>query len=314
MKAIVYNKFGNVDVLQTVEEAKPTIKSNQVLVKVKAVSINPMDWKIRKGEMKLMSGSKFPKHTGVDFSGIIEELGSSVSGFKKGDEIFGIVNNTMKDGASAEYLAVNASSAWKKPSTLTFSQAASVPIVGAAAVMAFEKMGNINARTNILINGATGGFGMFLLQLLKSKGANVTAVTNSNSMEVAKSWGAGTVMDYSKVNVLSQQTTYDIIVDLSGKMGYKNARQIMKPKALFINPTPKPIEIPTSLLKNLFTGKKHVVLLSAPTGKNISFLLNAIHSGLQVVVSKVFPFSRAKEAYQYAEKGGVVGKVVIEME
>jgi NADPH:quinone reductase-like Zn-dependent oxidoreductase len=314
MKAIVYNKFGNLEVLQTIEEVKPTIKSNQVLVKVKAVSINPMDWKIRKGEMKLVSGSKFPKHTGVDFSGIIEAVGTSVPNFKKGDEIFGIVNNTMKDGASAEYLAVNSTSVWKKPSTISFSQAASVPIVGAAAVMAFEKMGNINAQSNILINGTTGGFGMFLLQLLKSKEANVTAVTNSNSIEVAKSWGANTVIDYNKVNVLTQQTAYDIIVDLSGKMGYKNAKQIMKPKALFINPTPQPIEIPTSLFKNPFTGKKHVVMLSAPTEKNIHFLLNSINNGLQVEVNKTFRFSQTKEAYQYAEKGGIVGKVTIEME
>ena len=96
MKAIAYQMFGNTNVLQIVEETKPSVQSNQVLVKIKAVSINPMDWKIRKGEMKLMSGSKFPKHTGVDFAGIIEDTGTAVTGFKKGDEVFGIVKNNMK--------------------------------------------------------------------------------------------------------------------------------------------------------------------------------------------------------------------------
>jgi NADPH:quinone reductase-like Zn-dependent oxidoreductase len=314
MKAITYQKFGNTDVLQTVEVSKPSVQSNQVLVKVKAVSINPMDWKIRKGEMKLMSGSKFPKNIGVDFAGIIEETGSAVTNFKKGDEVFGVVKNMMKEGALAEYVAVPSSLIWKKPSLISFVQAASIPVAGFGAATAFKKMGNINAQIKILVNGATGGFGMFLLQLLKQKGANVTAVANTNAIEFAKKWGATSVVDYTKQNVLSQKNTYDIVIDLSGKMGYKNAKQIMKPKALFLNATPKPIEIPTSLFKNLFTGKKHIVILSGPSASNMELLLNAINAGLlQIEVNKVFPFAQTKEAYQYAEQGGYTGKVAVEM-
>jgi NADPH:quinone reductase-like Zn-dependent oxidoreductase len=255
MKAIAYQKFGNIDVLQTVEEPTPSIQSNQVLVKVKAVSINPMDWKIRKGEMKLMSGSKFPKHIGADFAGIIEEVGAAVTNFKKGDEVFGVVKNIMKEGALAEYVAIPSTFVWKKPAHISFAQAASIPVVGAAAVTALQKMGNINTQSEILVNGATGGFGMFLLQLLKQKGANITAVSSPSEIPLAKEWGADSVIDYTTKNVLSQKAAYDIVVDLSGKMGYANAKQIMKPKALFINPTPKPIEIPVSLFKNLFTAK-----------------------------------------------------------
>ncbi|WP_343631323.1 NADP-dependent oxidoreductase [Fluviicola sp.] len=312
MKAIVYKQFGNADVLQTIEEAKPVIQSNEVLIKVKAFSINPMDWKIRKGEMKLMSGSKFPKHTGADFSGIVEEVGSSVTGLQKGDEVFGTVKNTMKDGASAEYLAVTPATLWKKPADISFTQAASIPIVGAAAATALEKMGKISSQSTILVNGATGGFGMFLLQLLKQQNAQVSAVAGSNTLKYAKEWGADTLIDYSKVNVLTQKNKYDIVIDLSGKMGYKNAKQIMNASALFINPTPKPIEIPLSLFKNLFTRKKHVIVLSAPSQKNMELLLDAIRNGLQVEINKVFPLESFKEAYQYAEKGGFAGKVVVE--
>jgi NADPH:quinone reductase-like Zn-dependent oxidoreductase len=311
MKVIAYQKFGNTDVLQTVEETKPSIQSNQVLVKVKAVSVNPMDWKIRKGEMKLMSGSKFPKHTGVDFAGIIEDAGNS--GFKKGDEVFGVVKNMMKEGALAEYVAVPSSLIWKKPAFINFAQAASIPVVGFGAVTALQKMGNINAQTKILINGATGGFGMFLLQLLKQYGANVTAVTSTKATGFAKKWGANSVIDYTKENVLSQNMAYDIIIDLSGKMGYANAKRLMKSKALFLNTVPKPIEIPTSLFKNLFTGKKHVVVLSGPSAKSMDLLLSAINNGLQIEVNKIFPFTQAKEAYQYAEQGGYVGKVAVEI-
>ena len=313
MKAITYQKFGNIDVLQTIEEPKPSIQSNQVLVRVKAVSVNPLDWKIRKGEMKLMSGSKFPRHTGVDFAGIIEDTGASVINFKKGDEVFGVVKNSMKEGALAEYIAVPATTIWRKPANINFPQAASIPIVGAAAVAALEKMGDINAHTEILVNGATGGFGMFLLQLLKHKGASVTAVANTKAMEFAKKWGANLVVDYTKENVLSQNINYDIVIDLSGKMGYENAKQIMKSKALFLNPTPKPIEIPISLFRNLFTHKKHITLLTAPSKNNIDLLLKAIDRGLQIEVNKVFPFTQSREAYQYTEQGGYVGKVAIEI-
>lgn len=313
MKAIAYKKFGTTDVLQIVEQSRPTIKADQVLVKVKAFSINPMDWKIRKGEMTLMSGSKFPKHTGTDFAGIVEEIGSSVIGIKNGDEVFGVVKNMMKEGVSAEYVAVTSSLVWKKPYILSFPQAASIPVVGTAAVTAMEKMGNISSRTTILVNGATGGFGMFLLQLLKQKGANVTAVTSSRGAEFAKKWGADSVIDYTKENVLSQKNRYDIVIDLSGKMGYTKAKKIMKSKALFLNPTPKPIEIPTSLFANLFTSKKHIVILSSPSTKCTDVLLSAVKKGLQIEVHKVFPFAHYKEAYQYAEQGGYSGKVVVEI-
>src|SRR3954468_7988787 len=123
MKAIAYQQFGNIEVLQMVEEATPAIKPDQVLIKVKAVSVNPLDWKIRKGEMKLMSGTKFPKHTGVDFAGIIEDTGTAVTGFKKGDEVFGVVKNMMKEGALAGYVAVSSSLIWKKPEHISFPQA-----------------------------------------------------------------------------------------------------------------------------------------------------------------------------------------------
>jgi NADPH:quinone reductase-like Zn-dependent oxidoreductase len=313
MKAIAYQKFGSTDVLQTAEQPKPTIKSNQVLVKVKAFSINPVDWKIRKGEMKLMSGSKFPKNTGTDFAGVVEEIGSSVMGFKKGDEVFGVVKNMMKEGVSAEYIAVTSELVWKKPSPLSFPQVASIPVVGTAAITALEKMGNINSQTSILVNGATGGFGMFLLQLLKQKGAKVTAVTSTKGAEFATKWGANSVIDYTKENVLLQKTAYDIVIDLSGKMSYKNAKQIMKSKALFLNPTPKPIEIPVSLFNNLFTGRKHIVILTSPSTKYTDVLLSAVKNGLDIEVNKIFPFAQYKEAYQYAEQGGYTGKVAVEI-
>lgn len=313
MKTIVYKEFGGTNVLQTLEEPKPSIKVDQVLVKIRAVSINPLDWKIRKGEMKLMSGSKFPKHIGIDFAGVIEEAGSAVTDLKKGDEIFGTVKNNMKEGALGEYVAVPSTHVWKKPRSINYVQAASIPAVGFAAAMALEKIGTITASSRILINGAAGGFGMFLLQLLKSKGANTTAVVGTNAIDVALEWGATSVVDYKKEDVFSQGVFYDAVIDLSGKMRYTKAKQIMKPKSVFINPTPEPVDILFSPIKNFFRGKQHLALLSTPSAAYSNILLNAIDNGLKIEVSKVFPFAQSKEAYEYAELGGTIGKIAIEL-
>jgi NADPH:quinone reductase-like Zn-dependent oxidoreductase len=314
MKTIVYKEFGGASVLQTIEEAKPSVKADQVLVKVKAVSINPLDWKIRKGEMKLMSGSKFPKHTGIDFAGIIEETGSAVTNVKKGDEIFGTVKNNMKEGALGEYIAVPFTHVWRKPGNINFVQAAAIPAVGFAAAMTLEKIGNVSTDSRILINGAAGGFGMFLLQLLKSKGANTTAVVGTSAIATALEWGATSVVDYKREDVFSKGIYYDAVIDLSGKMSYTKAKQIMKPRSVFINPTPQPVDILISPVKNLFRGKKHIVLLSTPSEKYSNVLLNAIDTGLKIKVSKVFPFAQSKEAYTYAEQGGTIGKIAIELD
>lgn len=312
MKVVAYEKYGGIDVLQTVEVPKPSIQPKQVLVKVKAVSINPMDWKIRKGEMKLMSGSKFPKRTGVDFAGIVEEVGTDVSDFKKGDEVFGAMNG-MKEGSLGEFTVVSSKSLWKKPAKLTFSQAASIPVVGAGAYQAIVDIANVKKNSEVLINGATGGVGMFAIQLAKQRGAKVTTVSSNDGIAFAKKWGAGRTLDYKKDNVLAEGLKYDVIFDLSTKLPFKQAKQIMKDKAIFINPAPTPGLIIGSLFANIFAGKKNKMLLSSTNEKTIAALLDAITKGLDIEVSKSFNFNQVKEAYQYAEKGGYIGKLTIEI-
>ncbi|SFE84430.1 NAD(P)-dependent alcohol dehydrogenase [Spirosoma endophyticum] len=313
MKAITYKAFGGTDVLEITDEPQPVIQADQVLVHVKAVAINPLDWKIRKGEMKLMSGSRFPKHTGTDFAGIVVAIGSSVTSVKEGDAVFGTVKNNMKEGVLGEYVAVPSTLVWKKPVAINFVQAASIPTVGAAAVMALQKIGKTTTQSRVLVNGAAGGFGMFLLQLLKRNGANTTAVAATHALSTVKQWGANSVVDYTKENVLTKGITYDAVVDLSGKMGYKKAQQLMNVNSVFIDPIPNPVDILLTPIKNLFSSKKHVVLLSTPARETIDFLVKAINDGLDIEVSNVFPFAQSKEAYDYAEKGGYIGKVAIDV-
>jgi NADPH:quinone reductase-like Zn-dependent oxidoreductase len=290
----------------------PTIKDNQVLVKVKSVSINPLDWKIRKGEMKMMSGSKFPKQIGVDFAGIIENTGASVTKFKIGDEVFGAVNG-MKEGALAEYIAIDVNSIWSKPKQISFEQASSIPTVGAAAFKAIEELANVSTDTTILINGCTGGVGMMAIQLAKQKGAKVTGVCGTNGIDFAKKWGCNTVIDYSKTDVLHLSEEFDVILELSGKLKYNDAKKIMKPKSVFINPIPQFTDILKSPFVNIGKSKKNKILLGSPTTNNMNYLTNAIENGLHIEVSNAFKFDNFKDAYKLAEKGGFIGKIAIEI-
>jgi NADPH:quinone reductase-like Zn-dependent oxidoreductase len=185
MKKVIYNQYGNADVLQLIETPVPAIPENGILVKIKAVSINPLDWKIFKGEEKMMSGSKFPKGIGIDFSGIIEKTGSNISSFKKGDEVFGLLD-AFKGDALAEYIVVREKDIAIKPKNISFEQAAASPVVGLSALQILNKLSSIKSGTRLLINGATGGIGMFLTQLAKKRGAIVTAVTSSKELRWQK--------------------------------------------------------------------------------------------------------------------------------
>jgi NADPH:quinone reductase-like Zn-dependent oxidoreductase len=313
MKIVSYQKFGGIDVLQINEVPKPTASVKQVSVKVKAVSINPLDWKIRKGEMKLLAGSKFPKRIGIDFAGVIDAVGEEVNNFIVGDEVFGVVN-PMKEGALGEFVLVPVTSVWKKPTKINFAQAASIPVAGAGAYQAIEEIGLVSAVSEVLINGATGGMGMFALQLAKQRGAQVTAVTNSDGISFARKWGADQTSDYTEENILHSGKTFDLIFDLSGKMPFEKARKILKNKAVFIDPTPKLIDLVSTKLTGLFTSRKHATLFADPNETAITALLAAIDKGLEIEVSRVFLLSEFREAYQFAEKGGFIGKIAIETE
>ena len=313
MKEVIYNKFGNIDVLEMHETEMFNLNTGEVAVQVKAVSINPLDWKIRKGEMKLMTGSKFPKRTGIDFAGVVTQTGNDTGNFKVGDEVFGAIN-AMKKGALGDIVAAPVKTLWKKPANISFSQAASIPIVGCGAHLAMIDIAKAGPGKEILLNGATGGMGMFALQLAKQKGAMVTAVTGSDAVSYAEVWGADNVIDYTKQNVLLLGKKYDAIFDLSGRMPFDKAKAILKPKAVFINPVPVPIQIITTAITNLFTSQKNKVLLSNTNDRAIQDILMAIDKGLEIVVSKTFMLDDFYNAYQYAEKGGYLGKLAIEVQ
>ncbi|GAB3548332.1 NAD(P)-dependent alcohol dehydrogenase [Spirosoma fluminis] len=310
MRNVIYNQFGDESVLELVEQAVPGIEKDQLLVRVKAVSINPLDWKVYGGEMKLMSGSKFPKSVGIDFSGIVEQTGSTVTRFKVGDAVIGLLD-VFKGGALAEYVALKETDITLKPANISFEKAAALPVTGLSALQIIDQLAAVGPNQDVLINGATGGIGIFAVQIAKKRGARVTAVVSTKGVAEAQKWAPDTVIDYTKqpINLLNQK--FDAVIDLSTKLSFNEAKSLMKRKAVFVSTLPSPVALITSFINNIFSGQKHKILIVKPTAEGLNTLAKLAETDLQIVLDKTYPLTNVREAYQGARRGNSIGKSVI---
>ena len=313
MKKVIYNKYGKEEVLEIKDHPLPVINKNQLLLKVKSASINPLDWKLYRGDMKMMSGRKFPKSVGIDFSGIVEETGNNASSFKKGDEVFGLLA-LFKGGALAEYIVVGEKDIAKKTANISFEQAASLPVTGLSALQIVKQLASVKKGDDVLINGATGGVGMFTLQIAKKQGANITTVTSTKGVALAKKWGADIALDYTQQNIFDYDKQFDVIIDLSDKLPFRSAKKIMKSPAIFVNTAPALKAIVGSFLHNLFSSKKHKILFLKSSREQLNELAELAKGGLDIMVNKSYPLSDVKEAYKEISKNGVMGKAVINVQ
>ncbi|MEO5890029.1 MAG: NAD(P)-dependent alcohol dehydrogenase [Ferruginibacter sp.] len=313
MKKIIYSRFGGAEVLQIADVLVPDVEATTILIKVKAVSINPLDWKIRNGEMRLMSGSKFPKGIGIDFSGIVEATGTAVNKYKKGDEVFGILD-VFKGEALSEYIAVEEKDISIKPQNISFEQAAAMAVVGSAALQILKTLVSLKKGTEVLINGAAGGIGMFATQIAKMDGAIITTVVSDSGIQAVTGWGADFVVNYQNEDVLKGAKQYDVVIDLSGKMPFSKAKKIMKPSSVYVHTAPGPKEIISSFLINLFSSKKYKLLMLKPSPEYLAELTGYSQGGMAIVVSKVYPFNSFEKAYTEVPNGKLIGKAVITMD
>src|SRR5436190_1166244 len=228
MKAIVNCEYG-VENLELRELEKPSPNDNEVLVRVRAASINPADGHLIRGVwlMRPMLGMRKPKNTrfGTDFAGVVEAVGKNVTDFKPGDEVFG-----AKKGAVAEYICVRADKGVVlKPANITFEQAGSVAIAGLTALQGLRDKGHIHAGQKVLVNGASGGGGTFAVQIAKAFGAEVTGVCSTGNVDLVKSLGADHVIDYTKEDYTKGEQRYDIIYDLVNNHSFAERRRVLKP-------------------------------------------------------------------------------------
>src|SRR6202521_5181487 len=233
MKAIVYQNFGSPDILRFKEIDKPTPADNEVLIKVRAASVNPLDWKLMKGgpfilRLLLGLGKSKIKRPGVDVAGQVEAVGRNVTQFKPGDEVFGICR-----GALAEYAVTFERALVMKPANVTFEQAASIPLAGLTALQGLRE-GKIQPGQKVLINGATGGVGTFAVQIAKSFGAEVTAVCSTRNVDLVRSIGADYVIDYTKEDFTKSDQRYHMIFDNVANHSFAERRRVLNPKGICV--------------------------------------------------------------------------------
>ena len=323
MKAIVYRCYGSPDVLEFEDVEKPTPADNEVLVKVHAASVNPLDWHYMRGSpylMRLGTGLGAPKNSrlGVDFAGTVEAVGKNVTRFKPGDEVFG-----GRSGACAEYVIVPDDRALAlKPSNVTFEQAASAPIAAITALQALRDKGQLKPGQKVLINGASGGVGTFAVQIAKSFGAEVTGVCSTRNVEMVRSIGADHVVDYTKEDYTESGQLYDLIIDNVGNHSLLANRRVLNPDGIFViiggpkgnwlAPLMNPIK---ALMLSPFVGQEFVMLLAKMDKDDLTILGNLMEAGkVTAVIDRRYRLSEVPAAIRYSEEGHARGKIVIDLE
>ncbi len=327
MKAVVYTNYGSPDVLEIRDIKKPVPNDDQVLIKVRAASINPLDWHFMEGTPYIMRaigvGLRKPKdpRLGVDYAGTVEAVGKNVTQFKPGDEVLG-----GKSGAFAEYVCARADRAIVlKPANITFEQAASVPIAAITALQGLRDKGKIQPGQKVLINGASGGVGTFAVQIAKSFGADVTGVCSTRNLDMVRSLGADHVIDYTKEDFTKSGQRYDLILDNVGTQPLSGFRRALQPKGIcvmiggggpndggLIGPLGRPVK---ALLLSPFISQKMGMLVAELNKKDLTILGDLMQSGkVTPVIDRTYPLSKIAEAIRYLEQGHARGKVVITVE
>lgn len=320
MQAIVYRCYGPPDVLQLEKIEKPTPAETQVLVKIRAASVNPLDWHYMRGSpyfMRLGSGIGAPVKSrfGVDFAGTVESVGGKVTRFKPGDAVFG-----GGAGAFAEYIVIDEGRALaRKPDTVSFEQAASVPIAGVSALQALRDTGRIRPGMRVLVNGASGGVGTFAVQIAKSFGAEVTGVCSTGNIELVRSLGADHVVDYTRQDYTRSAQQYDLIIDNVGNHSPLANRRALTPNGVlvmvggpggnWIGPLERPLQ---ALLLSPFVDQEFALFLAELKPQDLALLGDLMQSGkLTPVIDSRYSLDQVAAAIRYSEQGRARGKIVI---
>ncbi len=316
MKAIIYEEFGSADVLELKEVEKPTPRDDELLVKVHATSVNALDMIFRSGESllfgmtKLMAGLKKPKHNilGFDVSGEVESVGKKVTKFKQGDLIYACLRTP---GANAEYVCVPEKYPAIKPANMSHLEAAAAPDTGGTALRGLRDIVTIKEGQRVLIFGASGGVGSYAVQIAKTFTTEVTGVCGTDAVDMVKSLGANTAIDYKKEDFTKNGQIYDIIFDAVGRniTSYSKCKNSLTEDGIFVTVDPQ------STVFRYMLNKKVRGYMGNVIGEKLDYLRELIEAGkVKSVVDKVYPLSQMVEAHRYYEEGHPKGKVVISLQ
>lgn len=318
MKAVIHRSYGPPTVLQIAEFEKPVPQDDEVLVKIRATSVNPAEWYGMTGLFiaRLGGGLFKPKdiRLGVDYSGVVEAVGKQVTNFKPGDEVYG-----ARSGAFAEYVCVK-SHIYPKPANITFEQAGSVGVAAMTALQGLRDHGKLQAGQKVLINGASGGVGTYAVQIAKALGAEVTAVCSPRNVELVRSLGADQVIDYTQADFTRNGQRYELMLDIAGSRSWREVRRVLKPDAHYVivgAPKGNPVLGPSGFIiqtqLSALRASQKIVFFMAKFIREDFLLLNEWFESGQVkpFVEKTYPLEKIADAMQHLGTGHARGKIVV---
>jgi NADPH:quinone reductase-like Zn-dependent oxidoreductase len=321
VKAAVIDAYGGSDRLQVREIPEPGEPGpGQVRLRVRAASVNPIDWKMRRGSLRLVMPAKFPLVLGYDAAGEVDAIGPEVTRFQVGDAVFGLVEPRAPGGSYAE-LALGRESAFAAmPHALSFEEAAALPVAGLSALQALRDKGELVAGETAVINGASGGVGHLAVQIAHTVGAQVTGTAGHGNLDFVRSLGAREAIDYEEEDFAGRDDAWDVIFDVAGTRSYQECEpSLSRNGGIYVT-----TEVgPRSFLNGIFTGltglfgqKKRARWITVkPKAEDLAFLARLVDQGrLRPEIHEVFPLSRIREAHDLGERGGARGKIVVRVE
>jgi NADPH:quinone reductase-like Zn-dependent oxidoreductase len=315
MKAILYTEYGPPDVLQLTEVATPVPKDDEILIRIRAASVNPIDWRLMRGTpypIRMMTGLRRPKETrvGRDLAGQVEAVGRNVTQFRPGDAVFGASN-----GAFAEYVCASESDVVPMPANVTFEQAAAVAVAGLTALQGLRDRGRTQPRQKVLINGAAGGVGTFAVQIAKTFRADVTGVCSSRNVDLVRSIGADHVVDYTREDFTRSGDRYDLILDMIGNHSLSDCRRALTPQGTLVWVGGPLTGMPKAVVVSPFVSQNLVVLIAKRKKEDLMVLQELLEAGtVTPVIDRSYSLGEVPDGIRYLEEGHARGKVVITMD
>ena len=313
MKAVVFNKYGNNDVVEVRDMPVPSPGTGEVLVKVRAASVNPVDWKMRAGQLRLITGYKFPKVLGRECAGEVVGTGSGVTRFKKGDQVI-LLPAVRSMGAFAEYACAPEATTFRKSESISFEHAACIPIAGLTALQALRDKGQVSYSKKVLVNGASGGVGHFAIQIAKIFGAEVTGVCSGANTELVKGIGADKVVDYTQEDFTKGRERYDIIFDAGAKRSFGDCRRVLAANGVYVSTLPSFSVLLNQYVTHAISTTKASTIMVKPIAADIEWVQNQIEAGrIKIIIDTTYSLEQAKQALAYSETGKARGKIVLKV-
>ena len=311
MRAVVIDQYGGPEMLQSVTVPRPVPTRGQVLVRTRFVGVNPKDVVVRKGRFQIATGKKFPLIVGHDIAGEVVEAGLGAD-LVEGDLVYGMIND-FAGRAYAEYAAVNAQQLAKAPSSIELRVAAAVPLASQTALQALRDDAQVKTGQHVLINGASGGVGVFAVQIAKILGAQVTAVCSHRNVELVAELGADRVIDYTKTELVDLKERFDVIFDVFGNYRFDKLEHLLTPRGTYVHTVPS-ARIFKDVARTLIRRKRAKLVIVKSRREQLDWIRQQIDAGsLRVVVDRSFALDDAAEAHRYMETKRARGKVVLEV-